>query len=50
MIVTCYRCPRQIACNGGKRALERIARLFGWSINLAGGGYLCSSCGGQHDL
>jgi len=41
-MLTCHRCPRQIAFRGSKRDL--FARLFGWII--VGKRYFCPTCGG----
>ena len=43
MILTCYKCPRQLCFAGSNRDL--YARLFGW-LNR-GGRYYCTSCRGE---
>lgn len=42
MMLTCYRCPKQIAFKGSSRDL--FARLFGWVRK--GGRYFCAACAG----
>ncbi|NUR12338.1 MAG: hypothetical protein HOQ20_10925 [Bradyrhizobium sp.] len=46
MMLTCHRCPRQIAFPGSKR--DFFARLFGWVIS--GRRYFCPSCGDEGQL
>lgn len=41
MLLTCHRCPRQLAFAGRRR--ELFASLFGW-FNI-GGRFFCPSCG-----
>lgn len=43
MIVTCYRCPKQICFCGKDEKRSHFALLFGWV--LRGGRYLCAACG-----
>lgn len=45
MLLTCHRCPRQIAFAGDFRARSRMARLFGW-LEVAGR-FFCPGCGGE---
>lgn len=45
MILTCYRCPSQIAFRGRIRRLTAIVALFGWSSDR--GGYCCGRCAGR---